>query len=367
MQGLSSGGFAGRQILLQAPELRQTCQQQPAQHVAGHGLARADGQGVVGEQCGKRMPKDFPQHFTGRCIHLPELLGAVNEELTAFLLRRQYRRQLEETRKSARGQYAQMSDLLSATAAGLGEARMSGSGKSFAVKREIENTILETERDEVFVMDVTGEYSYLVRRNHGTEFEFGPDAETWSNPFDMLVQLVRVSEKVDGSATMPAVKEVVELAVFFVIFSWLINNSGEICEAVFDDLTKFNSYIGGGEALSGVALNSVGDNAITDFAAIGPLVITALLVFLFAIVAQVFSQLMPMRREAPRRGGEGDRKNTGRRRAAPHARRERRGYEVPGESERAEKAGRRQDRRGHAAAIIRLVKEDGVDSRRRAA
>jgi len=62
---------------------------------------------------------------------------------------------------------------------------MSGSGKSFAVKREIENTILETERDEVFVMDVTGEYSYLVRRNHGTEFEFGPDAETWSNPFDM--------------------------------------------------------------------------------------------------------------------------------------------------------------------------------------
>jgi hypothetical protein len=108
----------------------------------------------------------------------------------------------------------------------------------------------------------------------------------------MLVQLVRVSEKVDGSATMPAVKEVVELAVFFVIFSWLINNSGEICEAIFDDLTKFNSYIGGGEALSGVALNSVGDNAITDFAAIGPLVITALLVFLFAIVAQVFSQLM---------------------------------------------------------------------------
>jgi len=73
---------------------------------------------------GRAMPKDFPQHFTGRCIHLPELLGAVNEELTAFLLRRQYRRQLEETRKSARGQYAQMSDLLSATAAGLGEARM---------------------------------------------------------------------------------------------------------------------------------------------------------------------------------------------------------------------------------------------------
>ena len=34
----------------------------------------------------------------------------------------------------------------------------------------------------------------------------------------MLVQLVRVSERVDGSATMPAVREVAQLAVFFTIF-----------------------------------------------------------------------------------------------------------------------------------------------------
>ena len=39
------------------------------------------------------------------------------------MLRRQYRRQLEETRRSARGQYAQLSELLTATAAGLGEVR----------------------------------------------------------------------------------------------------------------------------------------------------------------------------------------------------------------------------------------------------
>lgn len=71
---------------------------------------------------GRAMPKDFPAHFANRCIHLPELLTAVNGELSAFLLRRQYRRQLEETRKSARGQYAQLSELLTATAAGLGTA-----------------------------------------------------------------------------------------------------------------------------------------------------------------------------------------------------------------------------------------------------
>lgn len=68
---------------------------------------------------GRALPKDFPQYFTGRCIHLPDFLTAINGELSAFLLRRQYRRQLEETRRSARGQYAQLSDLLTATAAGL--------------------------------------------------------------------------------------------------------------------------------------------------------------------------------------------------------------------------------------------------------
>ena len=68
---------------------------------------------------GRALAKDFPDYFTGRCIHLPDLLAAINVELSAFLLRRQYRRQLEEARRSARGQYAQLSELLTATAAGL--------------------------------------------------------------------------------------------------------------------------------------------------------------------------------------------------------------------------------------------------------
>ena len=72
---------------------------------------------------GRALAKDFPSYFADRCIHLPDFLTAVNGELSAFLLRRQYRRQLEETRRSARGQYAQLSELLTATAAGLGEVR----------------------------------------------------------------------------------------------------------------------------------------------------------------------------------------------------------------------------------------------------
>lgn len=72
---------------------------------------------------GRALPKDFPQHFTNRCIHLTDFLNAINGELSSFLLRKQYRKQLEDTRRSARGQYAQLGDLLSATAAGLGETR----------------------------------------------------------------------------------------------------------------------------------------------------------------------------------------------------------------------------------------------------
>ena len=68
---------------------------------------------------GRAMAKDFPAYFADRCVHLPDFIAAINGELSAFFLRRQYRRQLEEARRSARGQYAQLSELLTATAAGL--------------------------------------------------------------------------------------------------------------------------------------------------------------------------------------------------------------------------------------------------------
>lgn len=62
---------------------------------------------------------------------------------------------------------------------------MSGSGKSFAVKREIENTILSEPRSEININDVTGEYEYLTAANHGQELRLGPDARIFINPFDM--------------------------------------------------------------------------------------------------------------------------------------------------------------------------------------
>ena len=61
---------------------------------------------------GRAEATDFPLHFSSRCIHFPQLLTAINTEITALLLRRQYRRQLDQERSRSRGQYAQLGELV---------------------------------------------------------------------------------------------------------------------------------------------------------------------------------------------------------------------------------------------------------------
>ena len=60
-----------------------------------------------------------------------------------------------------------------------------GSGKSFSVKREIENTILAYPEDEIIILDPAGEYSPVVEGNGGESIRFAPDAHTHLNPFDL--------------------------------------------------------------------------------------------------------------------------------------------------------------------------------------
>ena len=66
---------------------------------------------------GQAQAQDFPLYFTSRCVHLQDFLSAVNTELRAFLLRRQYHQRLSQTRQMAQEQYAQLGDLLSGAAA----------------------------------------------------------------------------------------------------------------------------------------------------------------------------------------------------------------------------------------------------------
>ena len=60
-----------------------------------------------------------------------------------------------------------------------------GSGKSFSVKREIENTILAYPDDEIIILDPAGEYSPVVVANGGESIRFAPDSGTHLNPFDL--------------------------------------------------------------------------------------------------------------------------------------------------------------------------------------
>lgn len=61
----------------------------------------------------------------------------------------------------------------------------------------------------------------------------------------MLVQTVRISQKFDANATLPAVKEVFFLFVFFVLFTWLINNSMELCGAIYDEVNTIITKVVG--------------------------------------------------------------------------------------------------------------------------
>lgn len=60
-----------------------------------------------------------------------------------------------------------------------------GSGKSFSVKREIENTVLAYPDDEIIIFDPAGEYSPVVTGNGGESIRFAPDSGTHLNPFDL--------------------------------------------------------------------------------------------------------------------------------------------------------------------------------------
>ena len=58
-----------------------------------------------------------------------------------------------------------------------------GSGKSFAAKRELINVFLAT-RDRIIVVDPMGEYAPLVRRLGGQVIDISPDSSQHINPMD---------------------------------------------------------------------------------------------------------------------------------------------------------------------------------------
>ena len=60
-----------------------------------------------------------------------------------------------------------------------------GGGKSFAVKREIFNTLVTNPDDEVIVIDPMGEYSLFIEQIGGEVVRIDPASTTYLNPFDI--------------------------------------------------------------------------------------------------------------------------------------------------------------------------------------
>ena len=64
-----------------------------------------------------------------------------------------------------------------------------GSGKSFAAKRELLNVFLTIPKDRILIVDPMGEYAPLVRRLGGQVIEIAPGSPSHINPMDIQLDL----------------------------------------------------------------------------------------------------------------------------------------------------------------------------------
>lgn len=77
----------------------------------------------------------------------------------------------------------------------------SGSGKSFATKREILNVLLDDDKTNVLIIDPENEYGDFCRAFDGTVLKISPTSDTYINPMDMPEDYGLDED--DDSATTP--------------------------------------------------------------------------------------------------------------------------------------------------------------------
>ena len=79
----------------------------------------------------------------------------------------------------------------------------SGSGKSFATKREILNVLLDDDKTNVLIIDPENEYGDFCRAFGGTVLKISPTSDTYINPMDMPEDYGLDEEDDDDNATTP--------------------------------------------------------------------------------------------------------------------------------------------------------------------
>lgn len=107
--------------------------------------------------------------------------------------------------------------------------------------------------------------------------------------FVFTVQLIKVSQRMDGNAAMPGVKEVVFLLVFFGVFLFLVQNSFAIMQAIYEvaklAIDRVAGLFGAGSKIDLTAVSiTTTDN---DVAAMLAMLVVALVSWLVVIAAYV--------------------------------------------------------------------------------
>lgn len=107
--------------------------------------------------------------------------------------------------------------------------------------------------------------------------------------FVFTIQLIKISQRMDGNASFPGVKEVVFLLVFFAVFLFLLQNSFAIMQAIYEvtklAIDRVVALFGTGSSmdLSTVSIVTAND----DVAALLAMLIVALISWLVVIIAYV--------------------------------------------------------------------------------
>lgn len=106
--------------------------------------------------------------------------------------------------------------------------------------------------------------------------------------FVFTVQLIKISQRMDGNAAMPGVKEVVFLLVFFAVFLFLVQNSFAIMQAIYEIAKLAIDRVAGLFSTgSQIDLTTVSITTTDDVAALLAMLVVALVSWLVVIVAYV--------------------------------------------------------------------------------
>lgn len=107
--------------------------------------------------------------------------------------------------------------------------------------------------------------------------------------FVFTVQLIKISQRMDGNASLPGVKEVVFLLVFFAVFLFLLQNSFDLMQAVYEvtklAIDRVVGIFGTGSSIDLTAVSIVTTD--DDVAALLAMLIVALVSWLVVIIAYV--------------------------------------------------------------------------------